>query len=175
MCCWWKTIRERGTGLSQYPNPAYGSRVLPRCLEPWGWGWKCKVTSLYIVLPWMSQKLDLVMLEVPISPLHVSGMDPRHPCKVPTHIRTPNFSGWGEEVPFVFGAWQMPKALIQNLWLTLNSSGKWSSESGQNRNTHSLSAFPYVGGRSEKAKSKGPQEAAWMTDFTEMLLKYPCT
>ena len=63
----------------------------------------------------MSQKLHYVMLEVPVRPLHVSGIDPRHPRKAPTHVGTPGFSGRGEEVPFVFGAWPMPKALIQNL------------------------------------------------------------
>ena len=55
------------------------------------------------------------MLEVPIRPLHVSGIDPRHPHKVLTHVGIPNFWGRGEEVPFVFRVWQMSKALIQNL------------------------------------------------------------
>ena len=73
-------------------------------LEARGWGSKCQVTSLYIALPRMSQKLDEVMLEVPVRPLHVSGIDPRHPRKVPTHVGTPDFSGRGEEVPFVLGA-----------------------------------------------------------------------
>ena len=73
------------------------------------------MTDLYITLSQMSQKLDYVMLEVPIRPLHISGIDPRHPCKVLTHMGTPDFSGRGEEMPFVFGAWRMPKALIQNL------------------------------------------------------------
>ena len=67
----------------------------------------------------------------------------------------------------------MSKALIQNLRLTLNSPGKRSSESGRNRNTHSLSAFPFAGGRSEEAKSKGLQEAASKKEFAEMLLKHP--
>ena len=45
------------------------------------------------------------VLEVPIRPLHVSGIDPRHPRKVLTHVRTPDFSGRREEVPFVFRVW----------------------------------------------------------------------
>ena len=60
--------------------------------------------------------------------MHISEIDPRHHCKVLTHVGTPDFSSRGEEVPFVFGVWQMPNALVQNLSLTLISSGKrsWS-------------------------------------------------
>ena len=43
------------------------------------------------------------VLEVPMRPLHISGIDPRHPRKVPIH-GTPDFSGRGDNVPFVFGA-----------------------------------------------------------------------
>ena len=62
-------------------------------LEARGWGSKCQVTSLYIALPRMSQKLDEVMLEVPVRPLHMSEIDPRHPRKVPTHVENTRFLG----------------------------------------------------------------------------------
>ena len=160
MCCWWKTIGERGTGLSEYPKLAYGFRVLSKNLGLRGGTHSARWPTFIWRFPDKP--------EVRIS--HFGG-----PYKAPARLR--NWSQTSSEgsssrgnTRFLrhrggsaFCLWSLANArsLIQNLWLTLNSPGKLPSESGQNWNTHSPSAFPYAGGQREKAKSKGLQEAAW--------------